>query len=128
MTGRKKRFLCDLAVGGAIFAVIFAEEILRGRTFFVSLCNGFFVAAVLLLGIGGIKGARNKGTFDVMGYGVKTTVETFIPMLRKNEKETFLEYRDRKEGARKPADGLLLAGAVYLALSFIALAVYHIAE
>lgn len=126
MSERKKRFLINLAIGGIIAAVVFITEVARGRTLMISLCNCLFVAAVLLLGIGGIKGVRNKGAFDVMGFGIKSTVETFIPMLRKNEKETFWDYHERKDSLRKPAGGLLLAGAVYLALSLIALIIYHL--
>lgn len=126
MSERKKRFLIDLGIGAILAGVIFLTEYLRARTLLVSLCNCFFVTAVLFLGIGGIKGVRNKGGFDVVGYGVKSTVETFIPFLRRHEKETFMDYRDRKEASRKPADGLLFAGAVYLALSGIAQVIYSL--
>ncbi len=128
MTEQRKEFLLDLAVGGVAAIVMIAVEFARGRDILTALCNGFSVPAVFLLGIGGLKGLRNKGAFDVMGYGLKSTVETFIPMLRKNEKETFLDYRERKESSRKSSLGLLKAGAVYLALSVIMIIIYEFAN
>ena len=125
MSERKKDFLLNLAAGGALAVVMLIIELARGRDILTSLCNCFSVPAVFLLGIGGIKGIRNKGAFDVMGFGLKSTVETFIPMLRKNEKETFMDYRERKEASRRSSRGLLMAGAVYLAISVVLLIVYE---
>ena len=125
MSERKKDFLLNLAAGGVLAVVMLIIELARGRDILTSLCNCFSVPAVFLLGIGGIKGIRNKGAFDVMGFGLKSTVETFIPMLRKNEKETFMDYRERKEASRRSSRGLLMAGAVYLAISVVLLIVYE---
>lgn len=125
MSERKKDFLLNLAAGGVLAVVMLIIELARGRDILTSLCNCFSVPAVFLLGIGGIKGIRNKGAFDVMGFGLKSTVETFIPMLRKNEKETFDDYRERKEASRRSSRGLLMAGAVYLAISVVLLIVYE---
>ncbi len=125
MSERKKDFLLNLAVGGVLAVVMLIVELARGRDILTSLCNCFSVPAVFLLGIGGLKGIRNRGAFDVMGFGLKSTVETFIPMLRKNEKETFDDYRERKEASRRSSRGLLMAGAVYLAISVVLLIVYE---
>ena len=125
MSERKKDFLLNLAVGGVLAVVMLIVELARGRDILTSLCNCFSVPAVFLLGIGGLKGIRNRGAFDVMGFGLKSTVETFIPMLRKNEKETFDDYRERKEASRRSSRGLLMAGAVYLAISAVLLIVYE---
>ena len=126
MSERSKEFLFNLGFGGAAAVLVFILEMFRGRALLISLCNCLFVAAVLLLGVGGTKGVRNKGAFDVMGFGIKSAAETFIPALKRGEKETFLEYRDRKDMSRKSADGMLLAGAVYLALSALILIIYQI--
>ena len=125
MSERKKDFLLNLAAGGVLAVVMLIIELARGRDILTSLCNCFSVPAVFLLGIGGLKGIRNRGAFDVMGFGLKSTVETFIPMLRKNEKETFDDYRERKESSRRSSRGLLMAGAVYLAMSVVLLIVYE---
>lgn len=125
MSERRKDFLYNLLFGGIIAAAVFVLNYNRGYLLMRCICDAFFVAAVLLLGVGGIKGVRNKGAFDIMGYGVKSTLELIIPMLRKNEKEDLYGYRERKEADRKSAGGMLLAGVVYLGLSVIALILYY---
>lgn len=89
------------------------------------MCDGLFVAAVILLGLGTIKAVGSRGTFDVAGYGLRMAVELAVPALRREEKEDIHQYKKRKEAERKSPAGLLLAGAVYLVLSLAALAVYE---
>lgn len=126
MSDRKKDLLWNLAVGAVIAVLVYLLDTSRGNAFLHSLCDGTFVAAVMLLGIGGIKGIRNKGAFDVMGFGVKSTVETFLPFLQRGEKEDPIAYRERKEAERKPAGGMLIAGIVYFVVSVIVLVFYQI--
>ena len=90
------------------------------------MCDGFFVAAVMLLGVGTIRAVSNRGAFDVAGYGLRIAIELALPVLRREEKEDIHQYRERKEAERKSPAGLLLAGAVYLVLSLAALAVYEL--
>ena len=127
MSGRVRDFLVHLAVGAAVAAAVFALN--RSREFGVlrCVCDGFFVAAVFLLGVGGIKAVRNKGTFDVAGFGLRHVVNITVPALRRGEPEDLQQYRERKALERKSSVGLLLAGGVYLVLSVIALVVYELA-
>lgn len=120
-----KEFLMSAAVGAVIAAAVFALNISRSYSVTRCLCDGLFVAAVMLLGIGGIRTVGNKGVFDVLGYGVKTTAETFIPLLKKDEKEDLHQYRERKAGERKSPKPMLLAGAAYLAASVATLGLYY---
>ncbi len=120
-----KEFLLSAAVGAVIAAAVFALNFSRDYSVTRCLCDGLFVSAVMLLGIGGIRSVNNKGVFDVLGYGVKTTVETFIPLLRKDEKEDLHQYRERKAEERKSPRSMLLAGAAYLAASVAALGIYY---
>lgn len=126
MKEKQRTFLLNLLTGFVIAAAVFALNMSREYGAARSVCDGFFVAAVLLLGIGGIRGVRNKGAFDVTGYGIKTALETALPILRHDgKKETMDEYRQRKASERKGARSLLLAGAVYFVLSLIAYLVYR---
>ena len=127
MRDRVRELLIYLAIGAAVTAAVFALNLNREYGVLRSLCDGLFVAAVLLLGIGGIKAARNKGTFDVAGFGLRSVVDMTIPALRRGEPEDMMQYRERKALERKSSVGLLLAGGLYLALSVIALAVYELA-
>ena len=125
MKERTKEFLINLAVGAVIAAAVFALNLSREYTVLRCLCDGSFVAAVYLLGMGCIKFARNRGSFDVAGYGVRSVVDMAIPMLRREEKETMQQYRERKAQGRKPSGSMLLAGLVYLVLSVLLLAVFE---
>lgn len=124
MRGRKKGLLTSLAVGAVIAAAVCALNVSRDYGWSRSMCDGLFVAAVMLLGLGTIRAVCNRGAFDVAGYGLRTAVELAIPALRREEKEDIRQYRERKEAERKPSTELLLAGAVYFILSLAALAVY----
>lgn len=118
--------LSSLLLGAVIAVLVFILGRSRDQSVLRCICDATFVPAVFLLGIGGIKGLRNKGAFDIIGYGVKSTVETFIPALKRDQKEDIYAYQERKETERKPAFGLLAAGAIYLAASLAALVVYYI--
>lgn len=127
MSEKVRDFLINLATGAVIAAAVFTMNMNRGYDILRCLCDGPFVAAVFLLGIGGIKAARNQGTFDIAGFGLRSAVDVLIPALRRDEKETMEQYQVRKAQERKSSKGMLLAGMVYLALSLISLAVYELA-
>lgn len=125
MSGKRRGLLTCLAVGAVLAAAVCALNVNRGYGWSRSVCDGLFVAAVILLGLGAIKAVGSRGTFDVAGYGLRMAVELAVPALRREEKEDIHQYKKRKEAERKSPAGLLLAGAVYLVLSLAALAVYE---
>lgn len=127
MSDRVREFLIYLAVGAAVTAAVFALNLSREYGVLLSLCNGSFAAAVVLLCIGGIKAARNKGTFDVAGFGLRHVVDISFPAFRREEKEDIQQYRERKALERKSSVALLLAGGAYLALSVLVLVIYELA-
>lgn len=121
----KGDLLASLVLGAAVAAAVCALNVSRDYGWARSVCDGAFVAAVLLLGMGGLKLARNKGTFDVAGYGLKYVIELALPILRHGEKEDLYQYRERKAQERKSSTGMLLAGGVFLIAAFAALGVYE---
>ncbi len=125
MKGSRKDLLNSLAVGALIAAGVCALNVSRNYGWSRSVCDGFFVAAVMLLGVGTIRTINNRGAFDVAGYGLRMAIELALPMLKHGEKEDIHQYRERKAAERKSSAGLLLAGAVYFLLSLAALAVYE---
>ena len=125
MRGIRKAFLTCLVLGAVLGAAVCALNVSRDYGWSRSVCDGLFVAAVMLLGAGSIRAVYNRGAFDVAGYGLRWAVELAIPALRRAEKEDIHQYRERKESERKSPGGLLLAGTVYLVLSLAALAVYE---
>lgn len=121
----RERLLKSLAAGFVIAALVFALGMSRSYGAARAVCDGFFVAAAMLLGVGGIMAVRNKGAFDVSGYGLRAAINQALPMLRR-EKETMDEYRRRKADERKSSTELLAAGGIYLFLSVLALIVYEL--
>ena len=130
MDDNKKRLIADLIVGVILGILVIAVNWSREMELSRRLCDGFFVPAVVLLGLGGIKFVRNEGAFDVAGYGLINTVYTMLPMLRpeqyRHRDETMEEYRQRKEEKRRSAAPELRAGLVFLVLSVIMLVIYLI--
>lgn len=125
MNEKYKAFLTNLTVGAFVTALVYWLNTGRGYPLLHSLCNGFFVAAVMLLGVGGLKTVRNKGAFDVAGFGFSSVIKIALPFLGDNKEEDIHEYRERKAQERKGAGGLLAAGAVYMALSLLSLCLYY---
>ena len=125
MSDKRKEFLTHLILGALITVPAYLLSAGRGYPVLHSLCDGFFVAATILLGVGGLRGVRNRGAFDVAGYGISSVLHTTFPSLWKDKDEDIVGYRQRKAESRKGARGLLAAGAVYLALSVIVLCLYY---
>ena len=125
MSDKRKEFLTYLIMGALVTVPAYLLSAGRGYPVLHSLCDGFFVAATILLGVGGLRGIRNRGAFDVAGYGISSVLHITFPFLGKDKDEDIVEYRQRKTESRKGAGGLLAAGAVYLALSVIVLCLYY---
>lgn len=128
MTDKQKGILIYLGVGLAITVGVIALNWQKGYMFSHLLCDGFFVAAVALLGFGGLKFTRNQGMFDMLTYSISTTFQLHYPFTKMNSpleerQESFLDYKERKRAKRKSASELLWAGLAYLVLALIMLAV-----
>ena len=127
MKQHKKSILLCLAAGAVIAAAVIALGISRENGIVRCVSDGFFVAAVMLFGVGVIMWVRNKGTFDAIGFGLSSVFRLHVPAAYDIQKrEEFSEYRKRKEKARRPGAPLIIAGAIYLAASVAALIVYYI--
>ena len=125
MTQQRKHFLIFMITGllSAAIAVYYRWD--PEKLLFHQLCDGAFVAGVVLVGIGGLKFARNGGTFDIMVWGLDSVVRTTFPwMLKDRQDADFVAYKERKKESRQSAKPELLAGAFYLALSVIFLVIY----
>lgn len=122
-----KSFLISLGVGAVIAAAV--AYVNRGNDYGIAqrLSDAFFVPAVILLGVGGLRFANNHGLFDMIGYSVKTTFHVHYPAASGDpaaDKEDFAGYKQRKMKSRKSPGGTLWAGLAYLVLAAIALAAY----
>lgn len=126
MTDKKKGILIHLGIGAVIAVAVAFLDWYRGYPVTHMLCDGFFVAAVVLLGFGGLKFTRNEGVFDMLTYSVSSVFQIHYPFTKMNSpleerQESFLDYKERKRAKRKPASELLWSGLVYLILAFVLL-------
>lgn len=116
---------------GAGFAVttmysrgLFSEISPQARA--MDMSDGFFVAAVILIGFGAILWIATTGFFDIFGYAVRYALHLFVPMLYKDDGKKYYEYHMEKEEKRgKPQYFILICGAVYLIAAVICYLVYN---
>lgn len=88
------------------------------------LSDGFFVAAALLLGYGGLIWTYNGGVFDGIGFSFKTLIDR----MRRDyddRRQTFMEYRENREAKASSPMYVLLGGLIHLALAVIVLLIYQ---
>ena len=133
MSEKKKGLLINFAIGAVITVAVIALRWSMNVSFLQKLCDGLFVAGVLILGIGGLKFFRNQGAFDMMSYSISYVFYTTFPSAKMNrpeelQDEEFYEYKLRKRSERKSSSGLVIPGAVFMALSMIALVVLKATE
>lgn len=126
MKERTRAFLISLVVGALLSLVVYLLASGQDTGIVQRLCDSFFVSGVLITGSGGLMFARNEGLFDIFGFSVKSLFGIRLPwqMPQQQEHENFAEYKARKREKRKSPAGMLLAGALYLALSVVMLFVY----
>ncbi len=108
---------------------LFTEE--KSRIDVISaLCDAFFVAGVVVIGIGALIWASDKGAFDGLGYSISSLFNLHKPAgkgLNWKKSETYEEYVERKhapEKKNKSMNMLLIIGAVLLLIAIIFLIVY----
>jgi hypothetical protein len=126
MKEKLKAMLPDLGIGcAAMMLSVFLNRNL-GYSLPHLLCDGFFVAAVVLLGSGGLAFCSAKGGLDMLGYGVSSLFNMFLHAGRKDAREEdYYTYVQRKAENRKPYAHTLMAGLCYLVLAVIFLVIYQ---
>lgn len=129
---KNRRFLGAFLFGAlVVLAACGLKSVFRmtepNRIFRV-LCDGCFLAAVMLLGVGLLVMIDNNGLFDAFGYSARFIFNLLIPGPGKGKpKESFVEYRQRRH--EKPAmyGFLLLSGGFYLLAAFVFLLLFNLA-
>ena len=107
------------------------------------LCDGCFLAAVLLVCIGLMTFVSSEGMFDILSYGMLCFIGLFKKQERKpvkaptlpggnNEEEGelkkgFFEYKQSKVGTRNSQWYLVFVGLIYLAAAFVCLLCFEAA-
>ena len=130
MQQKKKDFVTGICIGLGIITVLLVTNPQQTESWIFRLCDGFFVAAVMVLGFGGLMHARNQGIFDMMEYSVSSVFRLKFPGFSigraREDEEDFIAFRDRKAKVRRSASGFLISGSIYLVLSILFLILYYV--
>ena len=130
MQQKKKDFVTGILIGLSILTVLLVTNPQHVDSIIFRLCDGFFVAGVMVMGFGGLMHARNKGVFDMMEYSVSSVFRLKFPGFSigraREDEEDFIAFRDRKAGVRRSAAGFLLSGGIYMILAVLFMILYYV--
>ncbi len=133
MSERTKNILIDCLVGLTICAAVVTLRWSDEFSVLHQLCDGFFVAGVMLAGVGGLKFCGNKGAFDMMAYSLSYVFYLVFPGAnakrpQEQQNEKYYDYVQRKQENRKPTGCIVLVGLAFLAVSLLLLVAYEITQ
>lgn len=117
------RYLVTAGVGLAIALIVsFARSLYwqqEAEDVYQALCDCFAVPGMLLILFGLLVICTNGGTFDIFGYGAKKFFGLFRKERTEKDKESFYEYRQRKQAGKHAFAYLFIVGAAFLALGVV---------
>ena len=97
------------------------------KNLFGVLSDCFMLPGVLLAGVGALGWIASLGFFDIMSYGTRSFLGTFIKPLAEDLPHTFYEYRVQKdEKGRKWSKETVIVGLISLAISVLLLIVWFL--
>ena len=97
------------------------------KNLFGVLSDCFMLPGVLLAGVGALGWIASLGFFDIMSYGTRSFLGTFIKPLAEDLPRTFYDYRVQKdEKGRKWSKETVIVGLISLAISVLLLIVYFL--
>ena len=129
----KRKDLIANAIAGLLIAMFcFFNTADRGFTVLRRLCDGSFVAGVMIFGAGVILFCANRGAFNLFGYSARMGLSLIFP-IGKNPwdgsrgRETYYDYCERKaQEPAKPVSPLLIVGGGYILIAMILLIIYYV--
>ncbi len=128
---KKKAYIVSVTIAGVIAAIyailknIFVFETVKDL--FRNLSDCFLLPGVLLAGVGALGWIGTFGFFDLLSYGTRSFLGTFIKPLAEDLPHTFYEYRVQKdEKGRKWSKETVIVGLISLAISVLLLIVWFL--
>ena len=94
------------------------------------VCDGFFVSAILTLGIGGLSWASRQGVFDGLGYSFSLWKQRYTTHKRDwMNKESFAEYKERmtEKKKKKEINHFFIIGGIFAVVAAVLYIVYSFA-
>ena len=87
------------------------------------LSDGFFVAGLMMTGVGVLNLIGSTGFFDIFAYGVRTLLSHFTPQ---KDFPKYYDYKaERAENRKPPLRATLWIGLICVALSAICVMGYY---
>ena len=118
-------FVISLLIGTGIFCLYFFLNVQN----VLNALNGVSIAAVSLLGMGGLMWVHSQGAFDTLAYGFKQMFTSFFSKTP-NKYNDMYSYKQAKIEKRESSPKIyfaMLFAAIIFGLAIIALEiVYHI--
>ena len=90
------------------------------------LSDGFFVAGLLMTGVGALVLVASTDFYDIFAYGLRNLVAIFAPMAKTRQAMKYYEFKEsRAERRGKKRFFVLVTGLAYLGLALACLWVYY---
>lgn len=123
-TARVARYIIPFLIGMVIsFLVALHQGFAFAQPAFVQaryLSDGFFVAGILLSGLGGLLAISTTGFFDMLSYALYCLLMRFTQLKRSRDHADFFAYKTSKDARRgKSKVFLLLIGLGFCLLSAV---------
>ena len=132
MSIKRKDLIANAGAGLLIAMFCFFSSADREFSVLHRLCDGCFVAGVMILGAGIILFCANRGAFNLFGYSAKFGLSLILPIGKNpwdggRDRETYYDYCERKaQEPSKPVSPLLIVGGGYILLAMILLVIYFV--
>lgn len=121
------KVLIPLAVGLVIAVIMmFSSGITSAQSVHDALrivCDAFFVPGAMLLMYGGLRWTYNGGVMDGLGYSAKLMINRMRPHYEEH-RQSFAEYRSKRESKAQPAFPLVASGLILLAIAVVLYVIY----
>ena len=127
MSAFLKKLLVNTGIGLILaLAVVLSQGVFgaSGSDVLRIVCDGFFVAGVLLLASGLLKWISNEGGMDGLNYAFKVAVAR-IKRDYEGSRKSFGDYREEREQKATSALPLILSGVIHVAIAVVFLAIYN---
>lgn len=122
-------YLVTTLVGAAIVVtIILAQRIWSAETSADTmriLCDAFFVAGVVIGGVGLLIFASNGGVFYMLAYGFIRFFDLFRRNINDRKYKDFYEYKESKKDKKRGFGFMLVVGLAFIAIAGAFLAAYY---
>ena len=123
------KYAITLAVGLLIaLAVSFVRSLYwltNAKDIIMTICDCFTVAGAVLVCFGLLIFCSNGGTFDMLSFGMLKVVGLFKRNPGKEDRQTFHEYREAKQGNKRSFGYIVFCGLFYCAVAVVFLIIYY---